>query len=178
MPNYRRNRVPGGTCFFTVNLLERRLNLLTEHIESLRNAVRGVRAKRPFHIDAWVVMPEHLHCIWTLPEGDTDYSSRWREIKKAFVKSLPATEILSPVRRAKGERGIWQRRFWEHTIRDDRDYAAHMDYVHYNPVKHGFVARVSDWPYSSFHRLVESGIYTADWGEETTEKMNYGERSI
>jgi putative transposase len=177
MPNYRRNRVPGGTYFFTVNLLERRLNLLTMYIDLLRDSVRRVRAKRPFHIDAWIVMPEHLHCIWTLPDGDTDYSSRWREIKKAFVKSLPATENLSSTRQAKGERGIWQRRFWEHTIRDERDYAAHMDYVHYNPVKHGLASHVSAWPHSSFHRLVARGIYSEDWGTAPSVEMEFGERA-
>ena len=176
MPDYRRNRVPGGTYFFTVNLLERKLSLLTDHIDALRAAVRRVRARHPFHIGAWVVLPDHLHCMWTLPPDDTDYSTRWKAIKIAFAKSLPATENLSQVRRAKGERGIWQRRFWEHTIRDDRDYSAHMDYVHYNPVKHGLVARVSAWPYSSFHRCVEAGIYPADWGGGPPIDAEFGER--
>ena len=126
MPDYRRNRVPGGTYFFTVNLLERRSGLLVEHIDAFREAVRQVRARRPFHIDAWAVLPDHTHCIWTLPPGDTDYSGRWKAIKIAFAKSLPKTERLSAVRVRKGERGIWQRRFWEHTIRDERDYAAHV----------------------------------------------------
>jgi putative transposase len=112
-----------------------------------------------------------------LPDGDTDYSSRWREIKKAFVKSLPATENLSSTRQAKGERGIWQRRFWEHTIRDERDYAAHMDYVHYNPVKHGLASHVSAWPHSSFHRLVARGIYSEDWGTAPSVEMEFGERA-
>ncbi len=146
MPDYRRNRVPGGTYFFTVNLLERNRNLLTDHIEALRVAVRRTRARHPFHIDAWIVLPEHLHCVWTLPPRDADYSARWKAIKIAFAKSLPATERLTPVRRARGERGIWQRRFWEHTIRNDHDYSAHLDYVHYNPVKHGLVAHASEWP--------------------------------
>ena len=163
MPDYRRNRVPGGTYFFTVNLLERRSCLLIDHIASFRDAVRKVRAQRPFHIDAWVVLPEHTHCVWTLPPGDDNYSARWKAIKIAFAKTLPKTEHLSAVRANKGERGIWQRRFWEHTIRDDRDYAAHVDYVHINPLKHGLVQRVSDWPYSSFHRFVAEGIYPHDW---------------
>ena len=176
MPNYRRNRVPGGTYFFTVNLLERKLSLLTDHIDALRTAVRQVRAKKlPFHIDAWVVLPNHLHCMWTLPPDDTDYSSRWKAIKIAFAKLLPATENLSRVRRAKGERGIWQRRFWEHTIRNDRDYSAHMDYVHYNPVKYGLVARVSEWTYSSFHCCVEAGFYPTDWGADPTINLDCGE---
>jgi putative transposase len=140
MPDYRRNRVPGGTFFFTVNLLDRRSNLLVARIDALRNAVRQVRARAPFHIDAWVVLPDHMHCLWTLPQGDADFPGRWRAIKTAFAKSLPTGEPRSPVMTGRGERGIWQRRYWEHTIRDDRDFAAHMDYTHFNPVKHGLVA--------------------------------------
>ncbi|GAB4062975.1 transposase [Uliginosibacterium sediminicola] len=173
MTDYRRNRVTGGTYFFTVNLLERENRLLVEHIDLLREAVRVVRRRRPFHIDAWVVLPDHLHAMWTLPTGDSDYSGRWREIKKAFAKGLPKTERLSAVRAAKGERGIWQRRFWEHTIRDDADYAAHMDYVHFNPVKHGWVRRVADWPHSTFHQLVKSGVYPADWGDGVEESSRH-----
>ena len=137
MPDYRRNRVPGGTYFFTVNLLERRLSLLTDHIEALRAAVRRTRARHPFHIDGWVILPDHLHCVWTLPPGDADYSVRWKAIKIAFAKSLPATERLTPVRRARGECGIWQRRGWDHTIRDGRDYSAHLDYVLNTPAAEG-----------------------------------------
>lgn len=175
MSDYRRNRVPGGTYFFTMNLLARRERLLVEHIDALRNAVRQVRAQRPFHIDAWVVLPDHTHCVWTLPPGDDDYSARWKAIKIAFAKTLPRTELLSAVRERKGERGIWQRRFWEHTIRDDLDYAAHVDYVHINPFKHGLVQRVADWPYSSFHRFVEAGIYPQDWAGDVA-TLNAGER--
>ena len=163
MADYRRNRVPGGTYFFTVNLLDRRSHLLVEHIDLLREAVRAVKRRRPFHFDAWVVLPEHLRAVWTLPEGDADYSGRWRSIKIAFAKGLPNTERRSAVRLAKGERGIWQRRFWEHTIRDDADYAAHIDYVHVNPLKHALVERVAEWPYSTFHRAVARGVYDADW---------------
>ena len=163
MPDYRRNRVPGGTYFFTVNLLERRSALLVEYIDCLREAVRMVRLRQPFHIDAWVVLPDHMHCVWTLPDGDADYSSRWKAIKIAFSKSIPKTERLSAVRLAKGERGIWQRRYWEHTIRGDKDYAAHVDYCHINPLKHGLVKQVADWPYSTFHALVKSGVYAENW---------------
>jgi len=127
MPDHRRNRVPGGTYFFTVNLLDRRSELLVTHIDAFRNAVRDVRTRAPFHIDAWVVLPDRMHCVWTLPTGDDDYSGRWRALKKAFTKSIPADEQRSAVRVRRGERGIWQRRFCEHTIRDDRDYASHMD---------------------------------------------------
>ena len=163
MPDYRRNRMPGGTYFFTVNLLERKSDLLVEYIDCLREAVRMVRFNQPFHIDAWVVLPDHMHCVWTLPDGDADYSSRWKAIKIAFSKSIPKTERLSAVRIAKGERGIWQRRFWEHTIRNDKDYAAHIDYCHINPLKHGLVKQVADWPYSTFHALVKAGIYVENW---------------
>jgi putative transposase len=120
MPDYRRYRVPGGTYFFTVNLLERYPNdLLVRHIEILRTGVRKVRKTWPFHIDAWVILPDHLHCIWTLPSSDDDFTNRWRLIKQGFSKALPPTERRSSVRMARGERGIWQRRFWEHAIRDE-----------------------------------------------------------
>ena len=124
MPNYRRNRIPAGTYFFTVNLLERRGALLVAHIDALRVAVRMVRARRPFHIDAWVALSDHMHAVWTLPADDADYSGRRKAIKIAFATALPQSKRQSAVRAAKGERGIWQRRFVEHTIRDDRDYAA------------------------------------------------------
>lgn len=169
MVDYRRNRVPGGTYFFTVNLLDRWSCLLVEHIDLLRESVRAVKRRRPFQIDAWVVLPDHLHAVWTLPDGDADYSGRWRSIKIAFAKGLPKTERRSPVRLAKGERGIWQRRFWEHTIRDDADYAAHVDYVHVNPLKHGLVERLADWPHSSFHREVARGVYHEDWAAAPAE---------
>ncbi len=160
---YRRNYVEGGTYFFTVNLLERDKTLLVDHINELREAVRWVKECQPFYIDAWVVLPDHMHAIWTLPEGDADYSSRWQEIKKRFSKSLPKNEPLSSVRERKGERGIWQRRFWEHTIRDERDFQYHVDYIHFNPLKHGMVHQVKDWPFSSFHRCVANGIYPVNW---------------
>ncbi len=175
MPNYRRNRTPGGTYFFTVNLLERKTQLLVDHIDKLRQAVRIVREKHPFYIDAWVVLPDHMHTIWTLPPGDDRYSDRWRAIKKAFSKAIPKTEYRSQVRVARHERGIWQRRFWEHTIFDEADYVAHMDYIHYNPVKHGWVRSVKDWPYSSFHRLSEAGVYPLDWTEAISVSLAVGE---
>ncbi|MEN8177012.1 MAG: transposase [Pseudomonadota bacterium] len=175
MSDYRRNRLPGGTYFFTVNLLERKSDLLIRHIEALREAIRHVRRSRPFHIDAWVVLPEHMHCIWTLPEGDADYSSRWKAIKIRFAKQIPKTEQRSQVRLRRGEREIWQRRFWEHTIRDEQDYEAHMDYVHINPVKHGLVESVRDWPYSTFHRHVELGMYPEDWAGASELALDAGE---
>lgn len=160
---YRRNYVKGGTYFFTVNLLDRNKSLLVEHIDLLREFIRFVKSQRPFYIDAWVVLPDHLHAVLTLPDDDVDYSSRWREIKKRFSKSLPKTEFLTQTRKHKNERGIWQRRFWEHTIRDDNDYWHHVNYVHFNPLKHGLVSQVADWPYSSFHRAVKQGIYANNW---------------
>ena len=176
MPDYRRNRVPGGTFCFTVNLRDRRSDLLVRRIDLLREAVRRVRARRPLHIDAWVVLPDHMHHLWTLPEGDADFPGRWRAITIAFVKGLPAGEPRSLVMDSRGERGIWQRRYWERTIRDDRDYAAHMDYTHFNPVKHGFVAHAADWPYSSFRRCVDAGLYPVAWQGPEGEPREAGER--
>jgi putative transposase len=175
MPNYRRFRVAGGTYFFTVNLLERRRDLLVRHIDALRTAVRATKQDRPFHIDAWVVLPDHMHTIWTLPEGDEDFSNRWKSIKIRFSQTLPRTERRSVVRVRKGERGIWQRRFWEHVIRDERDYATHFDYIHFNPVKHGWADKVVDWPFSSFHRYLRSGIYNANWAGAKLDQMDVGE---
>ena len=141
MSEYRRFRISGACYFFTVNLAERRANdLLLRHIAALRAAVREVRRDWPFRIDAFVVLPDHLHCVWTLPEGDDDFAVRWMLIKTGFSRRLPAGEPRSPSRIRRGERGIWQRRYWEHAIRDDRDFAAHVDYVHFNPVKHGLTA--------------------------------------
>lgn len=176
MPNYRRCRIPGGRYFFTVNLLDRRQDLLVTHVELFRQSVKIVRQKHPFHIDAWVVLPDHMHCVWTLPPGDSDYSKRWKAIKTNFSKSIPQTEVRSKVRIRRGERGIWQRRFWEHVIRDDKDYEAHIDYIHFNPVKHGLVRRVADWPYSTFHRYVEKGVVSSGWAGDSEMEMNVGER--
>ena len=176
MPDYRRNRVPGGTYFFTVNLLDRRSDLLVTHIDALKDAVRQVRLRNPFFIDAWVVLPEHMHCLWTLPKGDCDFPGRWRAIKTTFSKSLLVGEPRSPVMTRRGERGIWQRRYWEHTIRDDHDFAVHFDYTHFNPVKHGLVEHPGDWPHSSFHRCVANGLYPAGWLGGGSEPPEAGER--
>jgi putative transposase len=177
MTGYRRNFIAGGSFFFTVNLAERKLQLLTEHVEELRNAFRKVRQRHPFTIDAMIVLPDHLHAIWTLPEGDADFATRWQLIKSAFSHSLPSGERISESRVARGERGIWQRRYWEHTIRDENDFARHVDYIHINPVKHGLVTRVRDWPFSSFHRMVKLGVYPEDWaGDASLDNGKFGER--
>jgi putative transposase len=175
MPNYRRAFVPGGCWFFTANLLDRRSTLLIDEIATLREATRRTRERYPFRIDAFVVLPDHIHAIWTLPEGDTDFSTRWRLIKIVFSKAIPATERLSKVRHARGERGIWQRRFWEHLIRDDEDYRRHVEYCYINPVKHGRVSRVGDWPFSSFHRDVSAGLFPQDWAGEFDTVGEFGE---
>ena len=149
MPDYRRHRVMGATYFFTVNLLDRKSHLLVERIELLRQVVARVRALMPFHVDAWVVLPNHMHCLWTLPHDDGNFPKRWQAIKMGFSRSVTPGEPMSASRRARGERGIWQRRYWEHTVRDERDYAAHMDYIHFNSVKHGFATTASEWEFSS-----------------------------
>ena len=172
--DYRRAWHPGGTYFFTVNLLQRQGNdLLTRNIDLLRFIIKTVQRRHPFKIHGWVVLPEHLHCVIELPPGDADYATRWRLIKMEFSKALPRTERLSAVRARRGERGVWQRRYWEHLIRDERDYRAHMDYVHINPVKHGLVKAVADWPYSTFRRLVAEGIYPENWGGGNEGDLGY-----
>ncbi|HBH88914.1 transposase [Ponticaulis sp.] len=154
MPNYRRLFVPGGTYAFTVCLDDRSSRLLLDEIGLLHQCIEKVHAKFPFETIAWVFLPDHFHTIWRLPENDHDFAKRLRLIKTHFTKSLEHT----PAGRRHGERGIWQRRYWEHLIRDDADLGAHMDYIHWNPVKHGYVADPSDWPHSSWHR------YKDGWG--------------
>ena len=158
MSQYRRIRSKGASYFFTVNLADRRSALLVDRVDALRDAVARTRAERPFWIDAMVVLPDHLHAVWTLPEGNADYSTRWRLIKARFVQEMEADMPRSRSKRAKGERGIWQRRFWEHCIRDDADYRAHVAYCWTNPVKHGLVERAVDWPHSSIHRDIRRGL--------------------
>lgn len=142
---------PGWTYFFTVKLARRGGDLLVRHIDMLREAVRVTRTERPFEIDAIVVMPDHLHTVWTLPKGDADFSTRWRLIKTRFSRGLPRGDMRASHHRRQ-ERAIWQRRFWEHCIRDEADFSAHMRYCLFNPVKHGYVTRPEDWPWSSIHR--------------------------
>jgi putative transposase len=177
MTGYRRHFVPGGRFFFTVNLADRKQSLLTTYIAQLRNAFQEIRQRHFFTMDAIVVLPDHLHAIWTLPDGDADYAMRWRLIKSTFSRHIPPSENVSFSRQRKGERGIWQRRYWEHTIRDENDFGRHVDYIHINPVKHGYVSRVCDWQPSSFHRMVKLGIYPADWaGDVSGHAGGFGER--
>lgn len=176
MVRYRRNFVPGGTFFFTVTLRDRRSSTLVEHIALLRTAFRRARRLNPFDIDAIVVLPDHLHTIFTLPADDANFSIRWRTIKTTFTTGLIATGI-APAPNRKGEYAVWQRRFWEHTIRDDRDFERHVDYIHINPVKHGLVTTVADWPHSSFHRYVQRGLLPPDWaGVAMHDFEGFGER--
>ncbi len=160
---YRRSDTSGGTFFFTVNLANRSSRLLTNHIHVLRDAVRKIQQTHPFRIVAMVVLPDHLHAVWILPSGNSDYPLRWSLIKAGFSRSLEKTEYINETRRRKRERGIWQRRYWEHQIHDDADLARHVDYIHINPVKHGHVGAPVDWPYSSIHRYIRRGILPADW---------------
>ncbi|GAA5004489.1 transposase [Pseudoluteimonas lycopersici] len=176
MTQYRRSLTPGSTYFFTVNLSNRRSKLLTSHVEVLRKAFAAVMAAHPFVIDAMVVMPDHLHAVWTMPPDDADYALRWRLIKTRFSRAMPRTERRSVSRMAKGERGIWQRRYWEHEIRDAIDMQRHVDYIHINPVKHGYVARAADWPHSSIHRFIERGDLPCDWACDC-EEITMGERA-
>jgi putative transposase len=176
MPNYRRAFVAGGCWFFTANLLDRRSALLIDQIDALRDAMRRTQAHYPFHIDAMVVLPDHIHAMWTLPPGDADFSTRWRLIKSHFAKSIPKGERRSAVREARGERGVWQRRFWEHLIRNETDYSRHVEYCYINPMKHRLVGSVRDWPHSSFQRDVRAGLFPADWAGEVEHAGEFGER--
>lgn len=168
MSRYRR-LLTGSTYFFTVVAHRRRPIFCNPAIRAcLANAIRFVRQTRPFIVDGWILLPDHMHCIWTLPEHDIDYSIRWSIIKR-YVSSRGAhalhdTALSTPSRQKRRESTIWQRRFWEHQIRDENDFERHMDYIHFNPVKHGFVHQVVDWPHSTFHRYVRDGVYTEDWG--------------
>jgi putative transposase len=175
MVRYRRNLIAGGTYFFTATLENRRSTTLTDHIGALRAAFRTTRRAHPFDIDAIVVLPDHLHIVMTLPADDADYANRWRLVKRRFTDALTrAGTRLS--RHPNGDIALWQRRFWEHTIRDDRDFERHIDYIHFNPVKHRLVTRVCDWPYSSFHRYVRNGLLPQDWaGDVASIEGKFGE---
>lgn len=168
---YRRDRTAGGTFFFTVVTHKRRKILCdTDNVGILRDAFKHVKKRHPFEIDAFVLLPDHLHCIWTLPDGDMDFSKRWRLIKSYFTRGCDEGYSLdrSCSKEKKKEQAIWQRRFWEHRIRDDGDRERHVEYIHYNPVKHGLVKSPHDWAHSSFHRFVKEGMCSKDWGTDET----------
>jgi putative transposase len=174
---YRRSGTPGGTYFFTVNLGDRRSDLLVRHIDELRAVMAHAKETHPFSVVAMVALPEHLHAIWRLPPGDADYPLRWSLIKASFSRRLKKEEPIGASREAKRERGIWQRRYWEHQIRDETDLARHVDYIHYNPVKHGWVKQPADWPHSTLHGYIERKMAPLDWGGELDEAGGgYGER--
>jgi len=164
---YRRAKLQGGSFFFTLVTYNRqRIFISDEAVDNLRAAFRKVFKDHPFNLDAIVILPEHIHCIWTLPSGDADFSGRWRLIKSYFSRKMSVAHpfTLSRSREAKHEKAVWQRRYWEHMIRDEIDYIRHVEYIHYNPVKHGLVKSPVDWTYSSFHRFVEKGLYDSRWG--------------
>ena len=165
---YRRAVIPGGAIFFNLVMDRRRPVLASnEAVDVLRNAFRSVRQSHPFEIDAIVVLPDHLHCIWTLALDDPDFSTRWRLIKTWFSKHCPDTfrRTSDAARLRKGEQALWQHRYWDHQIRDETDFSRHVDYIHYNPVKHGLAQSPLDWPYSSFGRYLKAGVYASGWGE-------------
>jgi len=182
MPNYRRANVKGAIYFFTV-ITYRRQKILCDAIvrNALRKGIQTVRKTHPFFINAWVLLPDHLHCIWTLPENDADYSLRWAKLKRFVTKQcgglLYREDLMNESKSRRNESTIWQRRFWEHLIRDDQDMKNHMDYIHYNPVKHNIVDCVKKWPYSTFHRYCNNGIYSEDWGSGyiVDNQSEYGE---
>ncbi len=168
MPNYRRTAIPGGTFFFTVVSYRRRKILCNADVrEALRMAIRTVRSKLPFRVDAWVLLPDHLHCIWTLPSGDEKFSIRWSMIKRLVTQRVDGARgapYRSESRLRRREGGLWQRRFWEHAVSNHEDMNRCLDYLHWNPVKHAYVQQVCDWPYSTFHRFVRHGWYPVNWG--------------
>ena len=171
MSNYRRANIKGGTYFFTVVTYRRQTFLCNDHVrKALRDGILAVQTTHSFTIDGWVLLPDHLHCIWTLPPGDANFGVRWAKIKRFVTKQcgpdLRREDLMNKSKRRRNESTIWQRRFWEHQIPDDRDYKRHMDYLHYNPVKHGYVKNVKDWPYSTFHRYVSQGVYGQNWAGE------------
>jgi len=163
MSRYRRDHTPGACHFFTVALADRHSSLLTQNINLLRQSWRRTAELYPFETVAVCILPNHLHVVWRLPPDDPDFSTRWRLIKSGFSRAVPAAKNLSHSKTRQGEKGIWQRRFWEHRIRDERDFQNHVDYIHFNPVKHGLVKASKDWPYSSFHRWVREGRIPEDW---------------
>lgn len=175
MPNYRRDPLAGGTYFFTLTLANRQSNLLIKHIDAFRQAYQRADELHPFTTIAICILPDHLHAIWQLPPNDANFALRWSIIKSQFSRQLSANQQRSESKVKRREKGIWQRRFWEHQIRDEADLQRHVDYIHYNPVKHEYVKCVQDWQYSSFHRYVKQEHCPIDWGGVSGQQGNYGE---
>ncbi len=177
MSSYRRSREAGACYFFTLVSHQRHPLLIEAPLRAaLRRSIERVRVQHPFIIEGWVLLPDHLHCLWRLPQGDADFGLRWSMIKRLTSQAIAMPGAVSLSRSLRRESCLWQRRFWEHRIRDEDDYCRHMDYLHFNPVKHGLVERVGDWPWSSFHRLVKEGVYPADLGGDAVVDMGeYGE---
>ncbi|MGH8354903.1 MAG: REP-associated tyrosine transposase [Pseudomonas sp.] len=176
MSNYRRPHEPGGVYFFTVVSQGRRPLLTTPEIrQALRDSIIQVRRHYPFRIHAWVLLPDHLHCLWELPSGDAAFGLRWALIKRGVSQRWRTLDPLNRSQQQRRENGLWQRRFWEHRIRNPQDYQRHMDYLHWNPVKHGLVERVADWPWSSFQQLAKAGVYPPDWGGDAGPPGSFGE---
>ena len=186
MSNYRRDNLSGATWFFTVVTFQRQTFLCDKWVRiELREAIEKVQMKYPFKIDAWVLVPDHFHCIWTLPDQDSNFQVRIRLLKRYVTQAcsnfLYREDLNTPSRRKRKESTLWQRRYWEHRIRSETDFKHHMDYIHYNPVKHGLSRSPIEWPYTTFHRLISHGVYTADWASDpdngSTGKQDYGEHS-
>ena len=163
MVNYRPSQTPGGTFFFTVKLRDRSASHLITHIHHLRNCIREVKQQRPFDIIALVVLPDHLHAVFRLPKNDHDFPVHRNLIKSRFSRAL-IKEGVALKKNGKGEINLWQRRYWKHQIRNEADLQTQVDYIHFNPVKHGYVERATDWPHSSFHRFVRLGMLDQHWG--------------
>lgn len=170
MPNYRRPAIAGGTYFITQVTYGRQPWLCTDLARhALRTAINQVRQNRPFRVDAFVLLPDHFHCLWTLPQNDNDLSTRLRLIKtyvtKHYRTRLGLNLEVSDSRTKRKEQNLWQRRFWEHLIRDETDFAQHCDYIHYNPVQHQLCQLPTAWQFSTVHRFIAQGIYPPDWGD-------------
>ena len=171
---YRRSQTKGATYFFTVLTYKRKKILCKkDNVKIIKGAFKQIALQHPFNVDAFVLLPDHIHCIWTLPESDNAFSTRWRLIKGYFTRRCDMKHRDDQTRnmQKKGLQGVWQQRFWEHRIRDERDFAAHVDYIHYNPVKHRLAKAPKDWEWSTFHRYVKEGIYDINWG--TKEEIRF-----
>lgn len=181
MSHYRRSDTAGATYFFTVVTYKRRRFLCDDDVSAaLRDAINKVRERHPFQIDAWILLPDHLHTIWTLPPNDANFALRWQQIKRYVSnqcgRRLHEDALMNASKHKHRESTLWQRRYWEHQIRDELDYQRHMDYLHYNPVKHGLCERAADWPYSSFQRYFKNGIYDENWAAiDKPNHDNFGE---